>query len=457
MTAPSVLPSVPTTSRAGSRPTASSSPDSAPAFASALGSALQTTRDTARDTRSDDAVGNRPRSDRPRADASDRTPARDDVTTPTTATDAATTEPADGDRPAEGTEPAAEPAVAVPLPPGLWALLAAATPVATAPAGDAADPAAVLTAGVVVAAASAAATDPLVDGLPVTGAPSTGPAAGAPAAGLPAAAAPDVTTAATTAATALTGLTVVLDPAPADVPGPATGPAPAPAPPAAGQTPLLLPPPAWAGTSAGTPDGSSGEPATPTAAAAEAPAAAIDTDPAFTLGGAAPTASTAQAAAATASPVPQPPVAEQLGRHLAVLRSAPDGSQTMTVVVTPDDLGPVTIAVTVSDGTLDLTLQGAHDASRRALLDALPDLRRDLEGAGLSLSSLEVDTTSGDAGPGSRSAQQQLLDARAGQQGSGQPGQQAPRGRAWGAAPEHLTTGTPTTDTSTSSGVDVRV
>jgi flagellar hook-length control protein FliK len=154
------------------------------------------------------------------------------------------------------------------------------------------------------------------------------------------------------------------------------------------------------------------------------------------------------------------PVAAQLGRHIAVLRNAPNGSQTMTVVITPESLGPVTVSVTVTDGTLDLTLHGAHEAGRHALRDALPELRRELEGAGLSFNTLEVDTSSRDAGASLRNTQQQLLDARAGQQGfSGQPGQQDSRTRAWGAAPgPRAEDGAAlTTDQSTSSGVDVRV
>jgi flagellar hook-length control protein FliK len=150
------------------------------------------------------------------------------------------------------------------------------------------------------------------------------------------------------------------------------------------------------------------------------------------------------------------PVAAQLGRQLAVLRNAPDGSQTMTVVITPETLGQVTVSVTITDGTLDLTLHGAHETGRHALAAALPELRRELETAGLSFARLEVSTSSGgDAGTGLRNAQQQL-DARAGQQGSGQPGQD-PRPRTWGAAPDRLgESGTArATDQSTSPGVDV--
>ena len=69
-----------------------------------------------------------------------------------------------------------------------------------------------------------------------------------------------------------------------------------------------------------------------------------------------------------------------------MLRGGPDGAHTMTLVLTPETLGPVEVQVTLSKGTVDLTLRGAHEHGRAALLDALPDLRRDLEAAGLTCS-----------------------------------------------------------------------
>ena len=507
MTVPTQLPAMPAASRGGSSPRASSAHD--PAFASALGSALQTTRETPRDAGSDDSADTGPGSSRARTDArtsdarrtdAQRTDARatgsrdaETRTTDSPTTDSPTTRPvatdaADAD-PAESTDDADESATPAPVPlaPGLWALLAAATPItvpaptAPAPTGPTTvDPATAVVAapgapvtpvlplpvpaGTVLAGTVMPGTDPTngaptvtgvpTDGLPV---PATPPPPGvlpAPATTAPVAAAPVAGGPADTAAAAIT---VVRDPAPAATP-------PSGAAPATDLPPVLLPAPGWAGSSTGTstdtPDGRSGGPATPALATADPVAPTADTDSVFTLGGTAPTTATTTTAQAPAAAVPQAPVAQQLGRHIAVLRNAPDGSQTMTVVVTPDDLGPVTIAVTVSGGTLDLKLHGAHEAGRHALLEALPELRRDLEGAGLSLRGLAVDTATGDPDPGSRSPQQQLLDARAGQQGSaGHPGQQVPRGRAWGAAPAPLVAGTPatSTDQSASTGVDVRV
>jgi flagellar hook-length control protein FliK len=172
---------------------------------------------------------------------------------------------------------------------------------------------------------------------------------------------------------------------------------------------------------------------------------------------AAPTAPAAPVTAVPTTAVPggEPPVAAQLGRQLAVLTNAPDGSQTMTLVITPDDLGPVTIQATVTNGTLDLTLHGAHEHGRHALADALPDLRRDLEGAGVSVNRLEVGADAGeDSSPWARAAQQQLADS---QQRQGRSGQPATVPRSWALTGDHPGAGSTarTSDLSTSSGVDV--
>jgi flagellar hook-length control protein FliK len=123
-------------------------------------------------------------------------------------------------------------------------------------------------------------------------------------------------------------------------------------------------------------------------------------------------------------------VSGQLAQHIAVLRGIDDGEHSMTLVLTPDRLGPVEIQVTVSKGSLDLNLRGAHEQGRAALLEALPDLRRDLQSAGLTCSRLAVDRTTGGAftsaatpssSPGlgqstSQTSQQQTPGQRGGQQ-----------------------------------------
>jgi flagellar hook-length control protein FliK len=144
------------------------------------------------------------------------------------------------------------------------------------------------------------------------------------------------------------------------------------------------------------------------------------------------------------------PVGTQVAQHVAVLRSGPDGVHTMTVVLTPENLGTVEVQVTLSQGSVDLTLRGATEAGRAALLDALPELRRDLQAAGLTCSNASVDR---DPGSPWSSAQQQAPGDRPGQHDRGDG-----RARPWqpSAAPD-VDRPVPVPTPSASTGVDVRV
>jgi flagellar hook-length control protein FliK len=250
--------------------------------------------------------------------------------------------------------------------------------------------------------------------------------------------------------------------------------------PAAGTTGPSLPPPTGSPSAQATDPGSgwTADPGTPPAgdpAPTASPAATVEptraADPARTADPApagpdpalAPPVPVAPPVAAgvpatTPAPVREGPVAAQLTPQLAVLRSAPDGSHTMTLVITPESLGPVSVRVTVSGGALDLTLHGASAHGRHALTEALPDLRRDLEAAGLTFSRLEVGAGGGGDGPGSRTAQQQLLADLMGNGGQQRSGGSDARPRAWAPPGTHLGEGGPvlTSTTSASSGVDVR-
>ena len=109
----------------------------------------------------------------------------------------------------------------------------------------------------------------------------------------------------------------------------------------------------------------------------------------------------------------------------------------------------------MSKGSLELTLRGAHEHGRAALLDALPDLRRELEAAGLTCRALEVDRDTG----GSLLARRSPPPAAA---ASGERGGQQDRGdnrsRPWLRPADTTGSGpTPPPSRSTSSGVDVRV
>jgi flagellar hook-length control protein FliK len=76
----------------------------------------------------------------------------------------------------------------------------------------------------------------------------------------------------------------------------------------------------------------------------------------------------------------------------------------MTVHVTPDALGPVTVRARVGAEGVRVELFAPTDTGRDALRAILPDLRRDLSGAGLGgsldLSSQNQPSPGGDDRPG---------------------------------------------------------
>ncbi|HUW78794.1 MAG TPA: flagellar hook-length control protein FliK [Candidatus Nanopelagicaceae bacterium] len=96
--------------------------------------------------------------------------------------------------------------------------------------------------------------------------------------------------------------------------------------------------------------------------------------------------------AVLAPAAPQAPVsvAAQLAPQVASLTSGPDGTHQITVLLHPADLGQVQVVVELKDGTINLQLAGSHDPAREALIGALPDLRRELIDAGLSVGRTDV-------------------------------------------------------------------
>ena len=182
------------------------------------------------------------------------------------------------------------------------------------------------------------------------------------------------------------------------------------------------------------PEGTTGQPTLGAAASVPAPttAAVADVDG-------------ATGAAATL------PVGAQVARQVAVLSGGPDGDHSMTLVLTPDTLGEVQVQVTLRKGSIELALRGAHEHGRAALLDALPELRRELEAAGLNPSRVEVARDTGGS----------LLDRPPAQQGFGDRGQHDrgdARSRPWGRPADIGGSGpSPNPNRATSSGVDVLV
>jgi flagellar hook-length control protein FliK len=89
------------------------------------------------------------------------------------------------------------------------------------------------------------------------------------------------------------------------------------------------------------------------------------------------------APAATSAAVVSPPLNTQLQGPLFSLAAAKPGEHTMTISVTPDDLGPVTIRAQIGVDGVRVELFAPNDAGREALRAILQDLKRDLASAGL--------------------------------------------------------------------------
>jgi flagellar hook-length control protein FliK len=90
------------------------------------------------------------------------------------------------------------------------------------------------------------------------------------------------------------------------------------------------------------------------------------------------------APAASVAPAQPVPLAPQVAAPLFTLIGAKPGEHVLTIKVTPDNLGPVTVRAHVTADNVRVELFAPNDAGRDALRAILPDLRRDLAGSGLN-------------------------------------------------------------------------
>jgi flagellar hook-length control protein FliK len=77
-------------------------------------------------------------------------------------------------------------------------------------------------------------------------------------------------------------------------------------------------------------------------------------------------------------------LATQVAAPLFTLAGVKPGEHVLTINVTPDNLGPVTVRAHVTIDSVRVELFAPNDAGRDALRAILPDLRRDLAGSGLN-------------------------------------------------------------------------
>lgn len=115
---------------------------------------------------------------------------------------------------------------------------------------------------------------------------------------------------------------------------------------------------------------------------------------------AAPASQPASSVAAVPQPAPSQPVAllqAQLAQPLFRLAAAPQGQHIMTLQVSPEDLGPMTVRAHIDAAGVRIELFAPGDAGREAIRGILPELRKELAAAGFG-ASLDV---SAHNGPGS--------------------------------------------------------
>ena len=120
------------------------------------------------------------------------------------------------------------------------------------------------------------------------------------------------------------------------------------------------------------------------------------------------------------------PLAQQITTPVLSLVGKADGEHTMTLRVSPDDLGPVTVKAHIAGGTISIELTSGSAAGRDALRALLIDLRRDL--AVLAPNST-VAVASADAPRGDSSATGSGAGWSAGQSASGQSSGQSASGQ----------------------------
>ncbi|MCU1636130.1 MAG: hypothetical protein JWQ68_1369 [Cryobacterium sp.] len=125
------------------------------------------------------------------------------------------------------------------------------------------------------------------------------------------------------------------------------------------------------------------------AAPAPAPAAALSTAP--TGPGAPSETSVAR------STVQQVPLTAQVSGPLSHVFGKP-GEHVLTVSVTPDNVGPITVRAHVTADAIRVELFAPTDLGREALRAILPDLRRDLAGSGLA-STLDLSSQNSASNP----------------------------------------------------------
>ena len=105
------------------------------------------------------------------------------------------------------------------------------------------------------------------------------------------------------------------------------------------------------------------------------------------------------------TPVRDPAWGEKLGGRIVMLASSQ--LQTAEIRLTPAELGPLRVRVSIDDGLANVTIHAQHSVTREAIEQALPRLREMMAESGLSLGQTDVSdqgVAGGDPDQGSTAA-----------------------------------------------------
>jgi hypothetical protein len=141
-----------------------------------------------------------------------------------------------------------------------------------------------------------------------------------------------------------------------------------------------------------------------------------------------------------AAPLLQP----QLAKPLFTLVGAPHGQHVMTLKVSPEDLGPLTVRAQIDAAGVRIELFAPGEAGREAVRGILPELRKELNDAGfgatLNLSDRSGPASSGHSGGHNGTAQDRM--GAAGQYSGGRdPAGNGPSGNGSGPGGRNGTAG----------------
>jgi flagellar hook-length control protein FliK len=136
-----------------------------------------------------------------------------------------------------------------------------------------------------------------------------------------------------------------------------------------------------------------------------------------------------QPATAQSTMADQLPVSHQLAGPVLSLRTAGNGSHQLTIALHPAELGPVNLHVKIVGDSMAIQLASTSEGAHDALREALPQLRQELQAAGLGNVDLSLDlggAPSGNHAQAGNQAQAGFGQPEAGYQ-TEQPVRTAPR------------------------------